>query len=80
MDILKIEYPTDYKLMVVLLSDGTSVHILPEIDGDGWFVVWYPPDLSVSRGGSWLHCDDREAITIIRKLMDQERVEPRLHS
>ncbi len=74
MDILKIEYPTAYKLMAVLLSDGTSVHILPELDGDGWFVVWYPPDLSASRGGSWQHCSDGDACIIIRRLLDQERV------
>ena len=80
MDILKIEYPANYKLMAVFLTDGTSVHILPELDGDGWFVIWYPPTGSEGRGGSSQHCDDRDAATIIRKLMDQERMEPGMRS
>lgn len=77
MDILRIEYPTAYKLMAVFLTDGTEIHILPEIDGDGWFVIWYPPSPHwASGGGSWQHCSDGDACIIIRRLLDQERVLP----
>ena len=80
MDILRIEYPTAYKLMAVFLTDGTEIHVLPELGGHGWFVIWYPPTGSGGRGGSWQHCDDNDAITIIRRLLDQEEIGPHFRS
>ncbi len=61
-----IEYRAGIKFLIVYLSGGMEVHIIPQNDEfGGWFMAWYPGLLPSAKAGN-LH--DRSEFGVQRAL------------
>ena len=59
----RIEYMS--KTLVVSLTDGGTIHVSPQTDGNGWYVGWTSGFYSARRAGA---CYDRTELGVQRAL------------